>query len=40
MSDPAENSANTYQWDGTDVYEYRYAELLLNLAECYAATGI
>ena len=39
MSDPAENSANTYQWDGTDVYEYRYAELLLNLAECYAATG-
>lgn len=39
MADPAENSANTYQWDGTDVYEYRYAELLLNLAECYAATG-
>ncbi len=39
MSDPNENSANTYQNDGTDVYEYRYAELLLNLAECYAATG-
>nr|WP_320058326.1 RagB/SusD family nutrient uptake outer membrane protein [uncultured Bacteroides sp.] len=39
MSDPAENSANTYQYDGTDIYEYRYAELLLNLAECYAATG-
>ncbi len=39
MSDPTENSDNTYQWDGTDVYEYRYAELLLNLAECYAATG-
>lgn len=39
MSDPKESSANTYQADGTDVYEYRYAELLLNLAECYAATG-
>lgn len=39
MSDPKENSDNTYQWDGTDIYEYRYAELLLNLAECYAATG-
>lgn len=39
MSDPKENSANTYQFDGTDVLEYRYAELLLNLAECYAATG-
>lgn len=39
MSDPDEISENTYQWDGTDVFEYRYAELLLNLAECYAATG-
>ena len=39
FSDPTENSANTYQYDGTDVIEYRYAELLLNLAECYAATG-
>ena len=39
MSDPSENSTNTYQYDGTDIYEYRYAELLLNLAECYAATG-
>lgn len=39
MSDPKENSENTYQYDGTDVYEFRYAELLLNLAECYAATG-
>lgn len=39
MSDPTANSENTYQYDGTDVLEYRYAELLLNLAECYAATG-
>lgn len=39
MSSPIASSANTYAADGTDVYEYRYAELLLNLAECYAATG-
>lgn len=39
MSNPNANSDNTYQWDGTDVFEYRYAELLLNLAECQAATG-
>lgn len=39
MADPKENSVNTYQYDGTDVLEYRYSELLLNLAECYAATG-
>ena len=24
---------------GTDVMEYRYGELLLNVAECYAAQG-
>ncbi len=24
---------------GTDIFDYRYAELLLNIAECYAATG-
>ena len=40
MSDPAENSANTYQWDGTDVYEYRYAELLLNLQNVMQLRGI
>ncbi len=39
MSDPKEDSQNTYQYDGTDIFEYRYSELLLNLAECYAATG-
>jgi len=26
-------------FSGTDIFEYRYAELLLNIAECYAATG-
>ncbi|MTK52700.1 RagB/SusD family nutrient uptake outer membrane protein [Paludibacter sp.] len=33
----ADNTGFTYS--GTDIYEYRYAELLLNIAECYAATG-
>lgn len=26
-------------YSGTTIYEYRYAELLLNIAECYAAKG-
>jgi starch-binding outer membrane protein, SusD/RagB family len=26
-------------FSGTDIFEYRYAELLLNIAECYAAKG-
>ena len=33
MYNPNANSDNTYQWDGTMVFEYRYAELLLNFAE-------
>lgn len=28
-----------YGKSSIDIYEYRYAELILNLAECYAATG-
>jgi hypothetical protein len=28
-----------YNLSGTDIYEYRFAELLLNIAECYAAQG-
>lgn len=28
-----------YGQSGTDIMEYRYAELLLNIAECYAALG-
>lgn len=28
-----------FQYSGTDIFEYRYAELLLNIAECYAALG-
>lgn len=38
MSNPAESNAN-YEYSGTDIMEYRYAELLLNIAECYAAKG-
>ncbi|MDA6068285.1 RagB/SusD family nutrient uptake outer membrane protein [Flavobacterium sp. AC] len=34
----ASNSSN-YQYSPTDIFEYRYAELLLNIAECYAALG-
>ena len=26
-------------YSGTEYFEYRYAELLLNIAECYAAKG-
>jgi hypothetical protein len=36
MSNPASSTA-TMQYSGTDIFEYRYAELLLNIAECYAA---
>ena len=38
MSNPvADTTALTFS--GTDIIEYRYAELLLNIAECYAAKG-
>lgn len=39
MSNPAADSAVGYQYSGTSIFEYRYTELLLNIAECYAATG-
>tara|TARA_R110002050_G_scaffold53118_2_gene120876 strand:- start:139336 stop:141285 length:1950 start_codon:yes stop_codon:yes gene_type:complete len=38
MSNTSASSTN-YEESGTDIFEYRYAELLLNIAECYAATG-
>lgn len=38
MSNPAADSLS-FQFSGTDIFEYRYAELLLNIAECYAAKG-
>lgn len=38
MSNPAADSTG-FQYSNTSIFEYRYAELLLNIAECYAATG-
>jgi len=38
MSNPAADST-ALAFSGTDIFEYRYGELLLNIAECYAATG-
>jgi hypothetical protein len=38
MSNPTATNAS-YDLSGTDIFEYRYAELLLNIAECYAAKG-
>ncbi|MBA0882139.1 RagB/SusD family nutrient uptake outer membrane protein [Flavobacterium undicola] len=39
MSSPNVSNATNFQFSGTDIMEYRYAELLLNIAECYAAKG-
>lgn len=38
MSNPEADSTG-YSFSNTSIIEYRYAELLLNIAECYAATG-
>ncbi|MBB3186986.1 RagB/SusD family nutrient uptake outer membrane protein [Microbacter margulisiae] len=38
MSDPSADST-AFSYSGTPIMEYRYAELILNIAECYAATG-
>jgi len=39
MTNLTATNATNYQYSGTDIFEYRYAELLLNIAECYAALG-
>lgn len=39
MSNPNADSATGLAFSGTDIFEYRFGELLLNIAECYAATG-
>jgi hypothetical protein len=39
MANPKVAKDANYQFSGTDILEYRYAELLLNIAECYAALG-
>ena len=38
MSNPSAKS-DGFEYSNTSIYEYRFAELVLNLAECYAATG-
>lgn len=38
FSNPAADTT-ALAYSGTDIFDYRYAELLLNIAECYAATG-
>lgn len=38
MSNPNADTTSL-AFSGTDIFEYRYAELLLNIAECYAAKG-
>ncbi|MEO8534367.1 MAG: RagB/SusD family nutrient uptake outer membrane protein [Flavobacterium sp.] len=39
MSNITASKDSNFQYSGTDIFEYRYAELLLNIAECYAALG-
>ncbi len=39
MSNTEASVDEGFSYSGTDIFEYRYAELLLNIAECYAATG-
>lgn len=39
MSSPTVSNASNFQLSGTDIMEYRFAELVLNIAECYAAKG-
>lgn len=39
MSAGKNTNGDGIQYSGTDIFEYRYAELLLNIAECYAATN-
>lgn len=39
MSNVNTPSTSTFEKSSVDIYEYRYAELILNLAECYAATN-
>lgn len=39
MSSPNVGNISNFQYSGTDIIEYRFAELILNIAECYAAKG-
>lgn len=39
MSNMEVTGESGFEYSGTDIFEYRYAELLLNIAECYAGIG-
>lgn len=39
MSNEKTTNINSFEKSSVDIYEFRYAELVLNLAECYAATN-
>lgn len=39
MTNESADNDGSFGRSGTDIFEYRYAELLLNIAECYAAKG-
>ncbi|RYF21202.1 MAG: RagB/SusD family nutrient uptake outer membrane protein [Flavobacteriales bacterium] len=39
MTDVTATNASSFQYSANDILEYRYAELLLNIAESYAALG-
>ena len=39
MTNETVPNESSFEYSGTDIMEYRYAELLLNIAECYAALG-
>lgn len=39
MTNTEITSESSYEYSGTDIFEYRYAELLLTIAEAYAGVG-
>lgn len=39
MSNTTSADSTGFSFSGTDIFDYRYGELLLNIAECYAAKG-
>ncbi|MGS2761110.1 RagB/SusD family nutrient uptake outer membrane protein [Sinomicrobium sp. M5D2P9] len=39
MTNSEVTNESGFEYSGTDIFEYRYAELLLNIAECYAGIG-
>ncbi|WBL24667.1 RagB/SusD family nutrient uptake outer membrane protein [Zunongwangia sp. HGR-M22] len=39
MSNPEASNESSFEYSGTDIIEYRYAELILNIAEAYAGIG-